>query len=209
MNSQGTDAKHRPSSANNQYNTRNQPRKHGTPRQIGMQFNGKLLTLLMLAVAVAAASFAWWFQFDRGRRAIAYWEGTNAAVIRHGEQATLLELRPTAEPADSGALETLEIDGAPYEVNRRVSLDKAPGFVHARHAMIDDASYLWEQPPPETIQWSHALLFKNKAGESITVLVALGPGLVRPLKGTRALQMDEILQRGLKQFFEEHLATPQ
>lgn len=170
-----------------------------------MQVNGKLVTIVLLVVAVAAASYAWWFQFSRGQRALEYWQGNNAAVIRHGDRAELLVLAEPAESIEAAAVDRLTIDGRDYAIVQRATLDQAPGFVHARHALIDDASYLWEKPLPEKIAWSHALKFENKAGEAVTVVIDLEAGWLLRIDRDRPLAMDEILQSGLKQFFAEHL----
>jgi len=161
------------------------------------QTSGKLLTLGLIAIAIAAAAFAWWFQFSRGRRALAYWGGADAAVIRHGERAALLVIGPEGKGAK------LDIGGAEYEITRVVPLDNAPGFVHARHALIDDASYQWDAAPPQSVTWTHALQFEDARGRTVTVAISLTDGVLLPLTSNHPLTMSETLQSGLKDFFEE------
>jgi hypothetical protein len=170
-----------------------------------MQFNGKLVTILLVGIALAMASYAWWFQFSRGQRALAYWQGANAAVIRHGEAADLLVLQSPDDAGNDEAVPTLSIDGREYRVTKRVTLDQAPGFVHARHALIDDGSYQWEKEPQGELTWSHALVFENKAKQRVTVVIALPGGFLRTQQGERPLAMSKILQSGLGTFFQEQL----
>ena len=165
-----------------------------------MQQSGKLLIVGILGVALAAAGFAWWFQFSRGQRALAYWGGETASIIRHGDAAELFLI------ATSGNGESLEVDGQNYVMLREISLDAAPGFVHARHALIDDASYRWDDPPPDAIVWTHAVAFDNQQGQVVWTVISLDDGVLRQLEGSRPLVMSEKLQAGLKQFFAEQLA---
>jgi hypothetical protein len=170
-----------------------------------MQFNGKLVTIILVALGLGMASFAWWFQFSRGQRALAYWQGENAAVIRHGTAAELLVLQAPSEQSQGEGEQWLLIDGSKVRIVQRVRLNDAPGFVHARHALIDDGSYQWEQAAAGEVSWSHALEFENEAGRQVTVLISLPGGYLRPIEGERALVMSEKLQRGLRVFFQEQL----
>ena len=173
-----------------------------------MQVNGKLVTIAILTVALAAAAFAWWFQFTRGRRALEYWGGERAAVIRHGDNAELAPLLlPESEPSPLGS-SVLTIDGMQYGVGDKVPLDRAPGFIHARHALIDDGSYQWEKSPPTSRVWTHALTFSDDAHRTVTVVVSLESGVLRPLDSERTLVMSAKLQQGLGKFFAEHLNEP-
>src|SRR3954469_7082023 len=87
--------------------------KQGAPR-------GQFLVIAMLGVAVAAATFAWWWNFQRGRKALEFY-GPAAA--------TLIRTAPKVE---------LSRDGEPVR-----DISKAKGLLNARTSLLGDASYQW------------------------------------------------------------------
>jgi hypothetical protein len=95
---------------------------------------GKLAVLTMFAVALAAATFAWWWNYSRGRRALEFYGPKAARLIRTAPQVELL----IVGPQDAGAAESVPGFGA---VIRTIDISKAPGLIHARTALLDDASY--------------------------------------------------------------------
>ena len=80
----------------------------------------------MLLVAFAAASFAWWWNYQRGQRALALFGAEAAHLIRTAPRVEFLR------PPPEGPLE----------------LSRAPGILNARTSLLSDASYEWNEPPP-------------------------------------------------------------
>ncbi|MEX2025742.1 MAG: hypothetical protein WEH44_00550, partial [Pirellulaceae bacterium] len=107
-----------------------------------MQVNrGKLVVMLMLLAAVALAAFALWWNVASGRRTLEFWgQEAGARIISPQAAVELLWLEPAASDADS---ERLSIGGRTYAVVQKVEITSARGLVHARHALLEDASIDW------------------------------------------------------------------
>lgn len=104
---------------------------------------GKLAVVAMLMVAVGLAAFALWFNIQRGQRSLAFWGREAAQRIQQARQVELLWLAPATEDAADG--ERLTIGGATYRVTRRQDISQARGLIHARTALLDDHSYVWNR----------------------------------------------------------------
>jgi hypothetical protein len=154
--------------------------------------SGKLVILGMLAVALAAAAFAWWRQYHLGRRSLEYWGAEGARLIRAAPQVELVKLSGAAAEAPPNSL--------------RRDVSQARGLVHARQALISDASFLWGDKPSTTPAWEYALVFRDGSRE-FTVLLDLS----RDLAGSGALRapvrLGPTLSQGLRQFLAEQI-TP-
>src|SRR5436305_7740425 len=88
---------------------------------------GSFVVLAMFAVALVAASFAWWWNFQHGRRALNFYGP---------EAATLIRTAPKVEILRSPPDESLDIS-------------HAPGLLNARTSLLNDASYVWSAPTPQ------------------------------------------------------------
>lgn len=112
-----------------------------------MANRGKLLIGGILAVAVLAATVAWWYQFHQGQRVLQLWGAESAYLIRLAPDCTLSELGSQA--------------------GRSRELSGQPGFIHARQALIQDASYDWlgttalAQRTTDSAQWQYELVFRE------------------------------------------------
>jgi hypothetical protein len=82
---------------------------------------GKFAVLSMIAVALLAASFAWWWNFNRGRQAM---------ELYGPEAATLIRTAPKVELLTGGGV---------------IEISKAPGLLNARASLLSDASYRWHE----------------------------------------------------------------
>jgi hypothetical protein len=107
---------------------------------------GKLAVLSMLLLAVALAAFALWWNVIGGQRTLAFWgrEGGKRIIA---EKATVELLRLAADDAD-GSSERLTIGGKSYVVVARADITGARGLIHARHSLLEDASFDWEATVP-------------------------------------------------------------
>lgn len=88
--------------------------------------SGQRLVLLLLAVGVLAATFAWWWNFNRGRQTLDFFGPEAARLIRTGSRVEFLKPPPEAN----------------------IDLSKAPGLLNARASLLSDASYAWERAVP-------------------------------------------------------------
>ena len=83
---------------------------------------GRTAVLTMVAVGVLAAGLAWWWNFNRGRKALELYGPEAATLIRTAPNVEILRPEP--------------------EVN--IDISKAPGLLNARASLLSDASYVWD-----------------------------------------------------------------
>src|SRR5437870_2908986 len=83
--------------------------------------SGQALVLAMFGLAVLAATFAWWWNYNRGRQSLEFFGAEGATLIRTAPQVEYLR----SEPESS------------------INISKAPGLLNARASLLSDASYEW------------------------------------------------------------------
>ena len=169
----------------------------------------RILILIILTLAVAAAVFAGWFRWSQGHRALDFWGADLASQIRFAESIELLWLEsPLVDAArreDSSAIDTVTIDGVKWRVHHRRDITDARGLVHARQALIQDATYLWDDESLTAASaWTHALVFHSVGKNDAVLLFDLfenSAGYLRELSGTEKLQLT--IPQGFETFFAE------
>jgi len=109
-----------------------------------MRSSGKLVVLSIFAVALLMAAFAWWWNRQQGRRALEFWGKDSALAIRDGKKVELLRLRPK-----NGRLVDLEA----FEIVETKDISQAQGLIHARHSLLQDASFDWDAKPASHSQF--------------------------------------------------------
>ena len=82
---------------------------------------GSRAVIAMFAVATVAATFGWWWNYNRGIRALEFYGSEGAVLIRTAPAVEYLQSSPD-EPID---------------------ISKAPGLINARASLLSDASYDW------------------------------------------------------------------
>ena len=169
----------------------------------------RILILIILAIAVAAAVFAGWFRWSQGHRAMDFLGADLARQIRFAESIGLLWLDSPLVDAvsreDLLAIDTLTIDGVKWRVHQRRDITHSRGLVHARQALIQDATYVWGNYAldPESA-WTHALVFHTAGKDDVVLLFDLfehSAGYVRELGGMEKLPLT--IPQGFKTFFAE------
>lgn len=168
---------------------------------------GKLVSVAILTVALAAAAFAWWYQYQHGRRALEYWGAEGAVLIRRAPQVELWRLAPSpTQPTGENA--------AGERILGRILLDQrdithARGLVHARQALISDASYRWNAAPaPPEPDWDYALRFHDGSRRA-TVVLDLDEGYARAPAQSTPLQLGPTITQGLRRFLADQFpASP-
>jgi hypothetical protein len=154
--------------------------------------SGKLVILLILGAALAAAGFAWWRQYEQGRRALAYWGAEGARLIRTAPEVELRRLREAADEEVS-----------PIQPRSR-DVSHARGLVHARQALISDASYLWNEQSAAAPEWEYDLVFRDGSDE-IGVHLDVTGAWAAPRRGRPPVRMSPRLAAGLDRFLKEQL----
>jgi hypothetical protein len=87
---------------------------------------GRRTVLTILAIAVLAAAFAWWWNFNRGRKALEFYGPEAATLIRTAPKVEILRSQPETD----------------------IDISKAPGLINARASLLSDASYDWSATRP-------------------------------------------------------------
>jgi hypothetical protein len=178
---------------------------------------GKLAVLLMLAVAVAAAGFAWWWNIERTKRSLALYGAEGAWLVRNGREVEILKLAPfgsddsTMENAPDSApeinSEPLTLGDFTFAVADRYDVSRVKGLVHARSALVDDPSYDWDAPPQqlqgETIPW--LVRFADERGE---IYLAIDPEerQLAVLPAGQRVRLIPKIAAGWQSFLERHTA---
>lgn len=120
---------------------------------------GQRLVVGLVVLGLGLAGFAIWFQWQQTRRCLAFYGSDSARWI---QAATRVELW---EPQD-GALSGLESA-------KRVDISHAPGLVHLRRGLVEDANFDWQRADGSEAAWDAAFAFYGTADAATpaTVLV--------------------------------------
>jgi hypothetical protein len=156
---------------------------------------GKILVLGIFGIALAAASFALYWNMSRSRRALAFW-GPDA--VRRIQKSDRVEILPLEMLTDEPSLDSVRFDLAGRQ--RVIDVTKARGLIHARHALTTDASY--EPGEPTKLQpgsWTHAVRFTDQRG---TTVLLLGGQRVGNLQGQQELKLIPKVADGWRSFVE-------
>ncbi len=144
---------------------------------------GKLAVLAMLGLAVAAAAFAWIWNYRRGERCLAFYGSEAAALIRTAKTVEILELDPLS----------------PADVTRRIDISKAPGLLNARTALLDDASFDWDAPPAGSGQTGRLVRFAE-GGREVLLRIDGGQRSLEIVSTGKAATLDAKTSSGWEKF---------
>lgn len=132
---------------------------------------GKLVILFIFGLALSATAFSWWYHTQRGDRALLFWGRQAAMKIRHAPQVELLQIDRAENVTPTGEREVVPIGGRDYCVKDRRDISKVPGMLHARQALIEDASFAWgESPDGREPDWQFVLVFSERGEQAIIAL---------------------------------------
>ena len=141
----------------------------GTPR-------GTLLVAGLLLLGLAAAITGIWFQRHQTRRCLDFYGPAAARRIAAAPTVELLLVQPGQGPGQLGA-------------QTRIDISKAPGLVHLRRGLVEDANFSWQGTDarasgggaggavPERLpleSWDVAFVFTEPLGRT-TLVIDLDP----------------------------------
>lgn len=164
-----------------------------------MANQGRIVVIGMVVVALAAAIFAWTFRLSQGQQILTFWGADAASAIRLGSEVKLIRLE--ADQIDSS--ETLVRSLNEVDWTAAIDISNTSGLVHARQALITDASYAWLSAA--NADWSKdwdVLLF---AGPNQRIAVAVQDEAQVLVHGStgRMVHMAPKIADGLKILFDE------
>jgi len=166
---------------------------------------GQFVILFVVVVAIAAAVVAWWVQYTRGRQAKEFWSTSGAQIVRFPDQVEGFVLDPPV--ADAAIAQQQIEDDSRWSHVDKVDITRARGLVHARQALIVDASYDWDsEDDPTAARLTHALRFTD-GSDRVLVLLDLERRWLRYVQGDRQVRMGERLAAGLRTFLGEQLGA--
>jgi len=124
---------------------------------------GTWLVAGLLLLGLAAAFTGIWFQRHQTRRCLEFYGPAAARRIAAAPTVELLLMQPGAEPGRLVA-------------RSRIDISKAPGLVHLRRGLVEDANFNWqgsdaavqERLPSES--WDVALVFSEPLGQTTLVI---------------------------------------
>jgi hypothetical protein len=123
-------------------------------------WTGRLFIIFILLLSIAMGAFAIWFKHHQGRRCLAFWGSHNAGLIRHASTVELLIPGPQASQDE--LQQAVDFTGSFPEAGSILDISTLPGLVHARHMLIEDQSYHWDQPVGrEETGWKFVLRFQE------------------------------------------------
>lgn len=160
---------------------------------------GKLAVGLMLGLGCLAAFFAWWWNWERTQKCLAFYGGSGASLIRTATQVELLVL---------SSADTSEATPQMLDEGERHDLSAAPGLIHARTALLDDRSYLWQKEtgdcrsPPR-----YAVRFVS-GDRQATLVFDFDCGRVRYVEGERSVAMTPKISAGWQSFISRNASQP-
>jgi hypothetical protein len=192
--------------------------RRGGRRLRTMSKHGPVVIVAILFVALAMSAFAWWYRAQQSRRAMAFWGAEFAWVILRGEQVEVARLERAGDVAEDAssldvtpiadgthASETVTIQGQRFLVRETKVISGSPGLVHARHALVEDASYDW-LAAPTSLPGDVAFLLRFSDGRKQALAAFdLNSAAVVRLHGDsqQAVSISPILA-GLRKFFTRH-----
>jgi hypothetical protein len=147
---------------------------------------GRLVVAVLLGLGVAAAGFAWWWNYERGRKTLDFYGPQGAALIR---------LAPS-----------VEILGGPDGV---IDISRAPGLLNARTSLLSDASYVWEAAEHTAGQASRGTGVRFRRGEqSLVVEFDFERGTIRNTDNGRVAQLSQKTAEGWRSYVERQRTRP-
>lgn len=147
---------------------------------------GKITIVTILLVAIALAIFAWWWRATGQVRMRAFWGQTAQQVIHSPTKVVVFRFEPAFSNVDD--LGHRLSATAPHE---RADLSRAPGLIHAKHSLLEEASYDWDRPADVgDAMWEYAVRFERGA-EQVTLLFDLAHSQVYYVEARRAASLIE------------------
>lgn len=169
---------------------------------------GQLVILVILGLALGAATFGLWWRHGQTRRALEFWGPAAAGLIARAERVEALRIERVGKPGGSfggDAGDFLQVDSQNYAILATQEVSGAPGFLNARHALTLDPSFDWGADPAGCQpQWEHAIRFSSPAGQ-VTILVDFHCQRLRQAAVARTVGMGPIAA-GLQAVLTEQLA---
>jgi len=174
---------------------------------------GKLIILGIFGLSLAAAFSSIGYHYLESRRSMAFWGGPAAVLIARSPEGQAWLLKPSssggaaeAKAADAKAAvkrSQVRVVDADCVIEDRKDVIKARGFGNIRRALVQDASFHWdEQPLHDLGGWRYALHFSDDEKQAT---VAFDSDVQRAvlLEGGAPIALDPAVSNSLRGFFAD------
>ena len=166
---------------------------------------GKVAVLAMIAVALVAATFAWWWNFNRGRKTLAFFGSQAARLIR---TAPTVEILVVGGPESTGGPASTDVKvlvgNSLFRVYRRIDISQAPGLIHARASLLTDSSYTGETILTAQGDFTEIVRFADDNGEVLLAFSKQQPDL-HVVSDRKAMRLIPKTADGWRQFIERNV----
>lgn len=137
------------------------------PLPLAGRSSGSRIVVVLLGLGIALAAFALVFQWRQTDNCLGFY---GSEVARAITTAPHVELWHLAEGAAAGRL----------VATARCDVSRAPGLVHLRRGLVEDANFAWGPPASQRLPsgaWAAALVFSAAPGArpSATLAISFGP----------------------------------
>ncbi len=173
---------------------------------------GKAVILTMVLVGVFLAAFAWWARYSRSLAVLENLGREAVIAIRTGEKVELLKLGPVGETAEDAAPpssnETIVLAAGDASTSPILGvldtrdITKSPGLIHARHHLVHEKGYAWDEARPENYvpAWESAMRFTDDE-ITATMLLDLDSRRCYFVESGKEFSLQPILTDALQKFF--------
>lgn len=135
--------------------------------------------------------YAWWHHYSQGKKCVALWGAESGELIRYGSIVELLQVESRKLAGD----ETIKIGGSEQTIIAQRDITATPGLVHARQALIEDASFLWKELPEAVPQWQYVMRFTEDE-KQVAVAIDCQHGYVRLIGTDKQATLNQHLRTG-------------
>ena len=128
-------------------------------------WSGSVLVLGLRVRGWGAAVTGIWFQWGQTRRCLEFYGPRVARLIAEAPRVELWTLKPGSSPRRLLAV-------------GRQDVSQAPGLVHLRRGLVEDANFRWEEvgdkvAPLPVAAWEKALVFTTPEAEESAAVLAI------------------------------------
>lgn len=164
-----------------------------------MKNRGAMVIIVIAVMAFTGAGVAVWWHHQLQRHVIENWGSEHTNLIRHAPIVEVLKLRQAGE-SEAGK-EAVMLANRPIVIADQKDISQRAGFIHARHALIVDATYLWDARSKSDCEsvWTHAVRFR-RGDQSVTLVLDFACNRVELIESEGKLDVQEQIMNGLKKY---------
>ncbi len=152
---------------------------------------GKLVIVFIFGLSAVMGGYAWWHHYSQGRECVELWGSETGELIRYADKVELLRVAVGGSDAEAN----VSIGEVDYAIVAQRDITGTQGLVHARQALIEDASFLWKETPDASPTWNYVLRF-TRGDKQVAVAIDCTEGNVRLVGSDKQAILNEHLTHG-------------